>query len=306
MVEDHEVVSVRIRQRPKQHGLDDREYGDVRADAEGEREQRGDSEGRLANKLAERVADQVEEHVKALRLLRFGDDGVESASGRRRSRLSQSPIASRQQSRNSRTARTDVDVRCAALPNGDVTCWRRVRYATRRSSHAGSNASATIRRREQRAQARAQAGDQALDSLPLRGRGGDGLVEGPRLSPRSRAGGRDAVAPFANGLIADNDRLVPSLDEPVALEARHELIERGAGASHAVVGDDIADDAARLFTRENDAEGEELEMGKRWQLAEDRRHKVALYTISDTRATRWFASRYRLGRDVAGRGRAVG
>ena len=94
----------------------------------------------------------------------------------------------------------------------------------------------------------------------LRGRRGDGLVEGSRLPPRSRASGRDAVASLADGLVADDDRLIPSVDECVALEARHELVERSAGPSHTVIGDDVADHSPRFIVREDDAEGEELKM----------------------------------------------
>ena len=81
MIEDHEVVGARIRERTEEHGFDHREDRGVRADTEREGQQRGDREGRLANQLAECVADEVEEHVKALRLLRFGDGGVRQADG---------------------------------------------------------------------------------------------------------------------------------------------------------------------------------------------------------------------------------
>ena len=57
MVQDHELVGVRVRQRAQEHGVDDGEHGDVGADAERERQQRRDGEGGLAHELTERVAD---------------------------------------------------------------------------------------------------------------------------------------------------------------------------------------------------------------------------------------------------------
>src|SRR5688572_21581470 len=120
-----------------------------------------------------------------------------------------------------------------------------------------------------------------IREAPLRGSGGDGLVERPRLAPRARAGGGDAIPPLANGLVADDDGLVPSLDKPIALEPGHQLVERGTGTPHSVVGDDIADDTPWLLGRQDDTEREELEVRQRGKLAGGR-HKVALYTISDS------------------------
>src|SRR6185503_5275032 len=85
-----------------------------------------------------------------------------------------------------------------------------------------------------------------IGEAPLRSGGGDGLVERPRLTPRARAAGGDAIPPLADGLVADDDGLVPALEEPIALEPRHQLVERGTSTPHTVVGNDIADDTPGL------------------------------------------------------------
>ena len=62
MVQDHQVVRVRIRQRPQQHRFDDGKNRDVRADTQGEREDRRGAERRFAHDHPERVAEIVEQH----------------------------------------------------------------------------------------------------------------------------------------------------------------------------------------------------------------------------------------------------
>jgi hypothetical protein len=94
----------------------------------------------------------------------------------------------------------------------------------------------------------------------LGGSGSDGLVELTRLSPRACPCGGDAIPSFSNGLIADDDRLVPSVDEAVALETCHELIERCSGATNTILGDDVTNHSTGLLVGEDDAEREELEM----------------------------------------------
>lgn len=102
------------------------------------------------------------------------------------------------------------------------------------------------------------------------------------MTPRSRTSSRDAVPPLAHCLIPNDDRLIPPFDETITLEPRHELIEGRAGATDAVRSHDVSDDTAGLITREQHAQGEELQVGKRRQLARSGRHKVALYTIWDS------------------------
>src|SRR3982751_82169 len=170
-----------------------------------------------------------------------------------------SAIARRQQSRNSSIANNRYAPSSRPRPIADAADCRLVRYDTRRSANAGSNASVRIR-----------PGSSAPSAWPmralgiaqpsLRGRGRDGLVESARLSPRATTRRGDAIASLTNGLVADGDGLVPAVNESIALEPRHELVERGARASDTEVGDHIADDAARLLTRENDAECEELQV----------------------------------------------
>ena len=62
VIQDDEPVRLGIRQRPQQHGLDDREHGDVGADAERKRQHRRRCEAGLANEQAERVANEIGEH----------------------------------------------------------------------------------------------------------------------------------------------------------------------------------------------------------------------------------------------------
>src|SRR5204862_5551365 len=59
MLELDEPVRLRIGQRPQQRRVDHREDRDVGADAERQREDRGEREARLANQEAERVAEIV-------------------------------------------------------------------------------------------------------------------------------------------------------------------------------------------------------------------------------------------------------
>src|SRR5436309_7551740 len=50
--QDHDPVRIRIRQRPKQNGVNDAEDGGVRPDAERERNDRNCGEGRIFNHLS--------------------------------------------------------------------------------------------------------------------------------------------------------------------------------------------------------------------------------------------------------------
>jgi hypothetical protein len=60
--EDDEAIRAGIGQRAEQDGLDDREDRGVGADAERERQQRGDRKARLAAEQATRVAKVIEDH----------------------------------------------------------------------------------------------------------------------------------------------------------------------------------------------------------------------------------------------------
>jgi hypothetical protein len=104
------------------------------------------------------------------------------------------------------------------------------------------------------------------------------LVECPRLIPSPFAIGRDAIAALSHGLILDRDLFVPAVDQPVFFQPRHQLIERGTGATNSVTGQRVPQHAARLFVTTQDAEDEELEMGEIRQLGP--RHNVTLSTIT--------------------------
>src|SRR5688572_18499457 len=116
----------------------------------------------------------------------------------------------------------------------------------RRSAHAGSNASVAVRRGSS-ARSTRPSRTSGIRQASLRGRRNDGFVERARLPPRPDSGCRDAIATLADGLIADDDGLVPALDQTIALEPRHELVERRTGPLHAVFGDDVTDDTAGLL-----------------------------------------------------------
>ena len=87
MTEDDEIVGVRIRQRPQQHGLDDGEHRGVGADAERQRQDGGDREQRLPAEQTNTVP-QVVEHahhaflsrplVTAVRLEWIGSKGLQA------------------------------------------------------------------------------------------------------------------------------------------------------------------------------------------------------------------------------------
>src|SRR5262245_39846966 len=103
-------------------------------------------------------------------------------------------------------------------------------------------------------------------------------VEVPRFAPESGPGRADPVAALRDRLVPGADLFVPAVDQPVPLEARHQLIERRSGALHAVRGDGLADDTSRPLPVAPEAEDEDLQV--RQPRDPLRRHKVTLSTIT--------------------------
>src|SRR5690349_13989552 len=134
---------------------------------------------------------------------------------------------------------------------------RHLAYSIRKPAQAGSKTSSAVRRGSRTAKNLPRRGS-GIGEAPLCRRRGDGLVELAGLSPRTDAGRRDAIAAFADSLIADDHWLVPAFDQSVTFEACHQLIKRSARPSDAIPGDDVPNHSSRFLVREDYAEGKEL------------------------------------------------
>ncbi len=67
MLQDHELICIRIWERTQEHRVDHREDSHVRSHSQGERQHGGDRERRVAEEEPERVSKIVAEHREHLR-----------------------------------------------------------------------------------------------------------------------------------------------------------------------------------------------------------------------------------------------
>src|SRR6476469_8931658 len=76
----------------------------------------------------------------------------------------------------------------------------------------------------------------------LQRRNTDRFVESSRLGPDSGSGRSDPVSPLGHALVANHDLSVVAVDQAVAFEPCHHLIERRGTAADAIRGKGVAHD----------------------------------------------------------------
>jgi hypothetical protein len=99
--------------------------------------------------------------------------------------------------------------------------------------------------------------------------------------PRAFAFWRDAITPFRDVLIGNQNLFVPTFHHFVTLETRHHLIERCAALNCPESRDGLSNYAPRLLSGKQRAENEELQVGENGEIGRSG-HNVGLGTIGWT------------------------